>query len=92
MIDIDHPTPQIWVKLKVLEINKPQISDEIKRWFTTRREGVVVQTLASRPKGPGSIPDLTGHYYHAAAVGMLLTLNCLSIGLKQWCMQSANIG
>ncbi len=34
---------------------------------------------------------LTGHYHHVAALGKLLTLNCLGGGTKQY-MKGATIG
>ena len=56
-----------------------------------RHDGIVVNTLASRPRGAGfnSWPDRT-LYRHVAAVGKLLTLNCFGGGTKQ-CMKGVTI-
>jgi hypothetical protein len=74
------------------DIMKPFYRDRFKsstRNGASIRDGLVVNTLAPRPRDPGfnSWSDRTLH--HVAAVGKLLTLNCL--GTKQ-CMKGATIG
>ena len=50
---------------------------------TTRRDGIVVNTLASRPIGSGfNSWSYRALYRHVAAVGKLLTLNCLGGGYE----------
>jgi hypothetical protein len=59
-----------------------------------KRYGVVVNMLLQGREFPGSIPGLIGHghYHHVAAVGKLITINCLGGGYTKQCMEGATIG